>query len=89
MLLATLLAAIHSQADQQGTYNQARDKALEAFYWQSGAKKDVDEFSKQFEGYAKKLDAKYVPDYLHTPGGVMFFILKAIHEQKLYCEWRF
>src|SRR5215469_5874693 len=90
MLTLMVMLPLNSWSDaQQDNYKKAQDKALEALYVQSGYKKDVDEFQRELEQYAKKLDSRYIPDYLHTPGGVLLFIIKAAKEQKLTCEWRF
>ena len=76
VVLATLLLKPQAKAN-----NIAIKKAVEATYKQTGTAKIID-------AYAKKLEDKYIPEYLRTYG-ITIIITKAIVERRVNLEWTF
>lgn len=73
-----LLYSLNSSADQ---YSDALNKAAEAAYAQTGAKKMI-------EDYGAKLDKRYVPEIVHENGWI-FAVVKAVSERKITFEVKF
>lgn len=78
-MIAVLLIALDSRADQ---YSDAESKAAEAFYIQSGMKKEVDEIGHYVEKH-------YVPKFILKYGGIPLSIGKSIYEKRVTLEWGF
>jgi hypothetical protein len=79
ILIMVILTTIPCQA---GDYSAAASTAMNAAYKQAG-------YDTYVNGYADKMQTKYVPMTVKDPAAVAFFVYKLLSDHSIGFTWKF